>query len=183
MMEINFLEIKKINIVPFFLVLILLFLLSSAAGILYWQQQTAQHELDEKQQKLTENQSVEVEIVNLQQIQEERLQLSEQINGVNEVIFPSVALKDQIISLLPSTSTISNFNFDYQNGVILDVQLNNLEQIATYTSTLTEQSYVTNLVVHNISQSANEDASYYDVSIEMAIDHNAWTREAQNNED
>ncbi|RCW66399.1 hypothetical protein [Saliterribacillus persicus] len=179
MIEINFIEIKKVNMVPYFLLFLFLLLTASMSAILYWQYQNAEEVLESNQLQLNNNYSVQTEIVNDNQLQQERLQLSDQVKELQTLTFPSVKLKNDLLTLLPSENQVISYLYEAETGVTLNVLLNSFEDIALFTQELTNTSYVEDVLVSEIFNLTDQSPNMYDVIVEIKIDDLAYIKEVE----
>ncbi len=179
MIEINFIEIKKVNMVPYFLLFLFLLLAASMSAILYWQYQNAEEILESNQLQLNKNYSVQTEIVNDNQLQQERLQLSDQVKELQTLTFPSVKLKNDLLTFLPSENQVISYLYEAETGVTLNVLSNSFEDIALFTQELTNKSYVEDVLVSEIFNLTDQSPNMYDVIVEIKIDDLAYIKEVE----
>ncbi|WP_226036531.1 hypothetical protein [Aquibacillus saliphilus] len=177
MVEINFIEKKKYNLVPYLTGAFFILLLVLSGLLLNWQHTNQQQELQSIQQQLNDNLTEQQELTSLQGIQEQRVTLKEQINHLQTAIYPTVPLLDRMIALLPENGYFTNYSFSINEGLTIDIRVNEIEQIAGYTHALEIQNFVDNVTLSTVQMETTENTTYF-ASFQLQINEQAWRQEA-----
>ncbi|MDL4841672.1 hypothetical protein [Aquibacillus rhizosphaerae] len=179
MVEINFLERSKKNIVPYILVVLLVLLLGITVVGLQWQVSYQEEQLSSYKDQLNANLEEQRNLENIEGIQNQRQTLKEQVNEVELSIFPTLSILDKMIILLPEKAYFENYTFTIQDGLYLDIRVESVEQVAAYTNILEMQNFVEVVDVSTI----NQTDSGYIASLYVALNEQSLTEEASDNDD
>ncbi|MRH42970.1 hypothetical protein GH741_09760 [Aquibacillus halophilus] len=174
MVEINFIEKKKINIVPFIIAAVFTLLLAASVYLLSWQHTTQQQQLQSIQQQLDNNLAKQEELTSLLNLHEQRTTLEQQITSVEAEIFPTLPLLDSLVGLLPENTYFSNYSFSIDSGLMIDIRTDDIDQVAAYSNLLEQQSFIENIILSTVSR--NEPDNYI-ASFQLQINQDAWKEE------
>ncbi|MCA0969930.1 hypothetical protein LCM20_04965 [Halobacillus litoralis] len=151
--DINLLEEKEqSNRLPVLIIGAGVILLCLVLAVFYWQKR----DLTQEQQLLNEEiQSIQAEQAEFQQTavdaeQEQRQQLAEAVDRMENRVFPTVALVEKMIALLPERGYFQSYSFEDSGVMDIQVRFDSLQEVAAYTNTLSERNYIGTVEVGNI---------------------------------
>ena len=170
--EINLIKQKKRNVVPYVIAFLFIILLLAAILFLDWQATDLQARQDKLQSQVDENVEKQANQISVQNIHRQRETLETQVGKVEEMVFPAVDLLDQMTAYLPQDSYFANYAYSISDGLTLNVQFNELEQVARYSNTLNQQNFITNVSINTISHQGDEAG--YSVALQVTIDEQGW---------
>ncbi|MCT2537949.1 hypothetical protein NC661_02045 [Aquibacillus koreensis] len=179
MVEINFLETKKRNLTPYILALLFLLLLLGAAFILYWQMVNYEEQVAILEEKRDANIALQTEIRSVEALQAQRNTLKNQVDQLETTRYPTLSLLDQMIGLLPDNVYFESYTFSIQDGLYLDIRVDDVEQVAAYSFALESEDFVNHV---EISQITNQDATSYIASMYVEMDEQVLLEVAQTND-
>lgn len=181
MVEINFLELKKRNMLLYGAITAFLVLLLISSSVLLWQKSSQDQTAEALERQLQANSQKQTEVQDKRILQQSRQTLSQHVSSVEAMAFPTLALVDRMISLLPEKAYFQNFSYDRASGLTMEIQVENLDQVAAYTNALEQESYIleSNLNSVNEWQASSESTSYI-ASFFVQIDEQLWIGETAN---
>lgn len=173
MIEINFIEEKKHNVVPYVIAIVFVLLLVLSGLFLSLQYSSHQQTLDSIQQQIDRNIEKQTEFRSLKTVEEQRLSLGEQVDYVQGEIFPTISLLDHMIGLLPQDSYFTNYSFSIVDGLSIEIRAEDMNLIAAYNHALLQQDFVEIVNLSTIDRTASENA-YFIANFEIQIDEQSW---------
>lgn len=181
MIEINFLEKKKQNAVPILLISIgIICSLVLVSGMALYRSRLS----DEHTGLLAEINQNEIRMSELEQISHVSHQLANlesQIDQLEENLFPTLYIKEEVASLLPESETtqVFDYQFSIQDGLVLHVQLQGMDQVAELKRVLSEQAYFRSVTLENVVL-INEFEELHEVTFEVEVDRDHVIRAEEN---
>ncbi|MBA2173446.1 hypothetical protein H0266_00885 [Halobacillus locisalis] len=166
LIDINLLEEKEQpNRLPLFTIGLGILLLFLIGAVFLWQNQVLSTEQERLQEEV---QMLQAEQANYQAVgedveQEQRRELVEAANQMDDAVFPTVALVERMIALLPERGYFQSYVFDNSGLLDIQVRFDSLQEVAAYTNALSEERYVDAVEVGNIlTESVDEDLNQFE---------------------
>ncbi|MBM7541787.1 hypothetical protein [Amphibacillus cookii] len=172
MIEINFFEKKKKNLIPYLLIGLFLVGLMITSGYLT----LASIQLN-KQYEITHNLIQEQSII-INDLQHVNLlanqvdQLASDLDNLVDNKHPTVFLNDDILQQLPDNpaTVIIDFRYTIQGDLLLELQLTDANAVSTLTRDLQALAYITAVELEAM-ELVNEIEANYQVNLTISIDH------------
>ncbi|WP_079479525.1 PilN domain-containing protein [Halobacillus salinus] len=164
--DINLLEEKEQpNRLPLLIIGAGVFVLCLIIALFFWQHQA----LEEEQKLLNE----EVEALKTEQTayqttdqneeQAQRQQLKEATQQLQATVFPTVALVENLIALLPERGYFQSYTYDDSGFIDIEVRFDSLQEVAAYTNALSERNYATGVEMGSVlTEQTNESLNQFE---------------------
>ncbi|GGM27311.1 hypothetical protein GCM10011351_11410 [Paraliobacillus quinghaiensis] len=152
MIEINFVEKKKINMSPYilFAAVVLSLLIISVSFFFY--HTNIENKYASLQQERIEKTEIIAEITKLNTVERQQQTLQMQIEQLETSVYPSLFLLDDINANLPNGTYIKSYIFTVADGVTMSIHVSELSQAAEFTNNINENSYAENLNLINLEK-------------------------------
>lgn len=164
--EINLLEEKeKKNITPHFISLLTLLFIVGVGAILYLQKQEL---MDTKQALASQTTQLQAQQAQIQQVLndkqlKQRKQLASMVDLVENSLFPTISITEDMIALLPEHGYIEQYGFTNEK-LNLQVRLDTFQDISAFLNHLQEKPYINEVNLTNIStEPMSQDSSKYNI--------------------
>ncbi|WP_407269606.1 PilN domain-containing protein [Radiobacillus sp. PE A8.2] len=177
--EINLIEPKKRrNRAPYFISFISILLIAGILFLLYWGNNYFNQQIDNIQQQLATNQETVQEVRAEAALQDNRALLQTQIVQIEQSIFPTVALMDYMIQLLPDGGVFQSYSHG-DAAITIATQMDTFSDTAAFTNTLQQQSFITSVEANAVQATGVAENQYdYLATYVITIDEQAWMKEA-----
>lgn len=152
MIEINFVEKKKVNTAIYMLIAIFMLSMLLISISLYLFHTSIDNKYDSLQQEKVDKTETIAEINTLNMVEQQKQTLQIQIKQLETSIYPSLFLLDDVQANLPSNTNIENYSFSITNGVTIGIHLSALSQAANFSQNINELSYAENLNLINLEK-------------------------------
>ncbi|SDK40923.1 hypothetical protein [Sediminibacillus albus] len=167
---------------PFTVIItICILLVGCTTALLYIQRSNAENEVAQMESQWQSNREELAHVKNNENFQQSREILAQRIGDVEAAVFPTVALLDKLIELLPEQGYFENYQFDHLEGLILTIRVPSIGHTAAYTHELEKQPFIEEVSVTDIvsMKKGGEDAkTSYHSTYDIRIDKQNWQEEA-----
>lgn len=178
MVEINFLEQKKRNMLLYTALGTFLILLLLSSVLLFWQTSSQETKAEALELQLETNKEQQEKVEDDRILQQSRLTLEQHVTTIEAMAFPTLPLVDRMIALLPENANFENFSYEKEVGLNISIQIKNLDQAAAYTHALEKEMYIENVHLSSIAEGGAESKTdLYVASFFVEIDEELWIGE------
>ncbi|WP_017472728.1 hypothetical protein [Amphibacillus jilinensis] len=171
MIEINFFEKKKKNLIPYLLMGVLLLGIMSISGYFILTSIQLNKQNQTNQSLIQEQSTIIDELQHVHLLANQVDQLANDLNRLIDIKHPTVFLNDNILQQLPvdPATTIVDFNYTIQGDLLLELQLADANAVSSLTRDLLALTYVTTVELEAIDL-INEVEADYQVNLTIGID-------------
>lgn len=183
MIEINFLEKNKRNAAPFVLIFILAISMIGIVTIASIYRASLVNDYQENLVKIRDNEAIIAEIEQNNLIVNQLNRFEQQIDQLEENLYPTVFLEEQVTALLPDleTTQVLDYQFSIRDSLSLRVQLYDKDQVAILERNLVEKDFISTVTLENIVL-INETDLLYEASFGLNLDRESLLGVAQNDD-
>ncbi|WP_117170444.1 hypothetical protein [Paraliobacillus sediminis] len=174
MVEINFVEKRKVNTALYLLIAIFMFSLLLISISLFLFHTNIENKYDSLQQEKIDNTEIIAEINTLNMVEQQKQTLQMQIKQLETAIYPSLFLLDDVRANLPNDTYIENYSFSITNGITIGIHLSALSQAANFSQNINESTYAENLNLINLEKMDD----YYVATFNFGINADYLVEEA-----
>lgn len=175
MVEINFLAHKKSRLFSYIVAATFVLSLLAGGGTLLVQKSIEERALTELKQQLKQAAPQMATVEKEQILKKHRQTLEDHAASVEQSLFPAILLLDELVALLPEKAYFDNYVFERGVGLMIDVQIENIDQAAAYTNALRKETYIQTVNLSSVVESENQ--SSYIASYQVKVDEQRWMEE------
>ncbi|WP_117161305.1 PilN domain-containing protein [Paraliobacillus sp. X-1268] len=152
MIEINFVEKKKINTALYLLLAIFMVSLLIISISFFILHTSLENKYVSLQQERIDKSEIIAEINTLNMVEQQKQTLKAQIEQLETAVYPSLFLLDDIQADLPNDTFIENYSFTITNGVTVGIHLNALSEAANFSQNINGSTYAENVNLINLEK-------------------------------
>ncbi|SDM98403.1 hypothetical protein [Sediminibacillus halophilus] len=168
--EINFIvQPKKKRFISVITVLLLVILLA-CTGLLFWQRSFIDSQVDDMQVQWKKNNTTLNDRTGSHNLQRQRSELAKRVQTVETALFSTRDLMEDVASLLPKNSYLSNFAYNQTEGVKLTIAADSLSGAAAFSEALTNQPYIEESSLIDVYPQETKDSQIYQTSFRFQVD-------------
>ncbi|SEO93590.1 hypothetical protein SAMN04488134_1197 [Amphibacillus marinus] len=170
MIEINFFEQKKKNIVPYLMIGLLFIGVVVVVSFLYLSSYRYSDQVQINQAKILEQEAIIAELEEVNLLADQVHQLQEDINQIEEQRNPTAYLYDQLHARLSAQDTIvvNSFTFDIEGLVTVELELEGAEQVGQLYRDYLELPYIMDVQLDSM-QLVSESEQLYHVAFSITM--------------
>lgn len=152
MVEINFVEQKKVNTALYLLIALFTISLLLIGISLSLLNTSIENKYESLQQEKIDKTEIIAEINTFNMVEQQKQTLQMQIKQLETAMYPSLFLLEDVRANLPNDTYIENYSFSITNGVTIGIHLSALSQAANFSQNINESTYAENLSLINLEK-------------------------------
>ncbi|WP_058307241.1 hypothetical protein [Gracilibacillus massiliensis] len=170
-MQINFIEHKPINLVPYFIVLVAAIAFIIVAWFVTVPYLTTNREIVTMEQQIETNSKAQVNSLQIKKIAEQAQQHQSATADIEERISNQIELIDQLRGLLPSNSGVQNLHYVRDQLLEVTIVTERFADVASYNEALLFEAYIIDVHLDYIER---QDENDYQATYRIIFDEEKW---------
>ncbi|UOQ86159.1 hypothetical protein [Gracilibacillus salinarum] len=170
-MQINFIEHKAVNLVPYFIIVIAVIGLSISAWLIFQPYMSLQEEISAMEADIESNQQAEADAISLEEMVTQQQQLTTSIDQLEGNLMGNVELTDKLQKLKPASSVISHFYYTQGDVLEISISSSHYADYAAYNQSLVAQPFTSDVRFNYLAET---DAGVSGATFQIELNDQAW---------
>ncbi|UOQ47294.1 PilN domain-containing protein [Gracilibacillus caseinilyticus] len=176
-MQINFIEHKAVNLVPYLIIAIAVIGISISSWLILQPYMSLKEEISVMEADIQSNQQAEADAIKLEKRVTQQQQLTNRIDGIEGNLMGNVELMDTLHQLMPTNSVLSHFYYTQGDVLKISISASQYADYAAYNQSLLAQPFISDVRFNYLEEADGGDSS---AAFQVELDNQGWLEVIEN---